>query len=90
MVTSSASAAPRASGPVPKEKQISRDHPHSPDASEPADIRSDQGGPQRGQQPLWRCLARQAERAPDVLMMDDPLDQPDPAAQRRVQHWGRG
>ena len=89
MAISSASAGPRTSAPAPGgEAEVGGDEPHTADMPQPADVRRDQGEAQRGQQPFRRHTARQAERAPDVLMVDQSLGQPDPAAERRMQPPG--
>jgi hypothetical protein len=68
--------------------EVGGDQPHTTDAPGAADVRGYQGNPQRGQQPPWRYDARRSECAPDVLMMDEPLGQGDPAAQRTGQPRG--
>jgi hypothetical protein len=81
MVISSVSAGPVTSGPHPAAKARSVAASRTPRMRQsPPMSGGDQGGPQRGQQPLWRDGARLSERAPDVLAMDERLGQGDPAA----------
>jgi hypothetical protein len=70
------------------EPQVGGDQPEAADTPEPADVWADQGEPQRGRQPFWRYRARRCERAADVLVVDEPFGQGDPAAQRRGQPAG--
>ena len=82
MVISSASAAPRTSGPAPAETG-DRWRPAARRGC--ATTRRCPGRSRRcaaRQQPFGRDGARPSERAPDVLVMDECLDQGDPSAQR--------
>lgn len=62
--------------------EVGGDQPQPADPPQPADIRGDQGGAQGRDQPFGRYGARLAERAADVLVVDECLDQAGPAAQR--------
>jgi hypothetical protein len=62
--------------------KVGGDQPQPADPPQPTDIRGDQRGAQGRRQSLGRNGARLAERAPDVLVVDEHLDQAGPAAQR--------
>lgn len=65
--------------------EIGGNQPHTASTPQPADVRRDQGAPQRGQQPFRRYGAWRSERTLDVLVVHEPLDQRDPAAPRGSQ-----
>ncbi len=64
------------------EAQVGGNQAHPAQRPEFGDVGGDQGSMQRGPQPLCRDGAGEAERAPDVLVVDERLDQADPATQR--------
>ena len=81
MVIGSASGLAPYRRPDPGGKvQVGGGQPHAADAPDPGDVGGDQGGPQRGQEPFCWYGARLSEWAPDVLVVDDRLDQCDPAS----------
>lgn len=71
-----------------REAEVGGNQPYPTDAPGPGNIWGDQGDAQCGQQPFCRYGARLPERSTDVLVMNECLDQADPAAQRRGQPTG--
>jgi len=80
MAISSDSDGPVTAGPVPVVKSRSVAIRVSPRMRR-ADGGGGAGEVQRGEHPLDRDGARQAERAADVLVMDHPVGERDPAAE---------
>ena len=64
------------------EAHVGGDQPDPADTPQAGDVGGDQGGMQRGPQPFRRDGPRLAERAADVLVVDERLDQAGSAAQR--------